>query len=100
MDASVIYGLIGLFGGVLFWGIGTMLGNHFAKKKNGYDERHFEIVRHAKNLSWWISFIAMFIMFGLVILQVITSAILVMAVIYAAHMFSYSFGMFYYNFKM
>lgn len=100
LEPDSVWGLVGLFGGLGLGFLGFLYGRARAAKNRGLDERYYEVVKRAKSSSWWITFVAVVIIFVAVLLRLLTSPAEVIGLVYLVLIASYSISLVYYQLKI
>lgn len=89
MDIS-IGGMIGLYGGILCGLLGWWFGRKKAKENRGLDELYYHIWQKARSYSWYVTLIAIYIFFSLIMFGVELSTAMVLGLILLTHLGSWA----------
>lgn len=89
MGTSVI-GLIGLYGGMICGILGWWFGRKKAKKNRGLDELYEHIWQKARSYSWYVTLVAIYILFSLILFGFDMNVAMVLGVIMLVHLSSWA----------
>lgn len=82
--------LVGLLGGMIIGLAGWYFGRKAAKKERGIDEVHNYIWQRARSYSWYITLVAIYVLFFLYIFGVAISVPAALAILIFIHLFSWA----------
>lgn len=88
MDIS-IGGMIGLYGGMICGLLGWWFGRRAAKKNRGLDELYYHIWQKARSISWYVTLVAIYIFFSLIVFGIDLSPAMVLGLLLLTHLGSW-----------
>lgn len=87
-----IGGFIGLFGGLLFGLAGWYFGRKKAADQRALDETHSYVWQKAKSFSWYVTIVAIYLIFILYLMGVTMSIPMILSMLMLTQLSSWAFG--------
>ncbi|MEA0562327.1 MULTISPECIES: hypothetical protein [Lysinibacillus] len=84
-----IWGMIGLYGGVIGGLLGWWFGRKKARKNRGLDELYYHIWQKARSYSWYVTLGALYVFFTLIIFGIELSTAMVLGILLLTHIASW-----------
>ncbi|WP_404804070.1 hypothetical protein [Lysinibacillus sp. S1] len=84
-----IWGMIGLYGGVIGGLLGWWFGRQKARKKRGLDELYYHIWQKARSYSWYVTLGALYVFFTLLNFGIELSTAMVLGILLLTHVASW-----------
>ncbi|MFS0816335.1 hypothetical protein ABC382_05070 [Lysinibacillus sp. 1P01SD] len=84
-----IWGMIGLYGGVIGGLLGWWFGRKKARKNRGLDELYYHIWQKARSYSWYVTLGALYVFFTLIIFGIKLSTAMVLGILLLTHIASW-----------
>lgn len=84
-----IWGMIGLYGGVIGGLLGWWFGRQKARKNRGLDELYYHIWQKARSHSWYVTLGALYVFFTLLNFGIELSTAMVLGILLLTHVASW-----------
>jgi len=84
-----IWGMIGLYGGVIGGLLGWWFGRQKARKNRGLDELYYHIWQKARSYSWYVTLGALYVFFTLLSFGIELSTAMVLGILLLTHVASW-----------
>lgn len=84
-----IWGMIGLYGGVIGGLLGWWFGRQKARKNRGLDELYYHIWQKARSYSWYVTLGALYVFFTLLNFGIELSTAMVLGILLLTHVASW-----------
>ncbi|KMN41416.1 hypothetical protein [Lysinibacillus sp. LK3] len=84
-----IWGMIGLYGGVIGGLLGWWFGRQKARKSRGLDELYYHIWQKARSYSWYVTLGALYVFFTLLNFGIELSTAMVLGILLLTHVASW-----------
>ncbi len=84
-----IWGMIGLYGGVIGGLLGWWFGRKKARKNRGLDELYYHIWQKARSYSWYVTLGALYVFFTLINFGITLSTAMVLGILLLTHLASW-----------
>lgn len=84
-----IWGMIGLYGGVIGGLLGWWFGRQKARKNRGLDELYYHIWQKARSYSWYVTLGALYVFFTLLNFGIQLSTAMVLGILLLTHVASW-----------
>lgn len=85
-----IWGMIGLYGGMICGILGWWFGRKKASENRGLDELYYHIWQKARSYAWYVTLGAIYVFFSLIMFGIELSTAMVLGILLLAHLGSWA----------